>query len=81
MRDIHGVEHRNVPIKICGNHAALYLASATRMSGGVPANSERVITVWGDARYAAIYVYPAKAKPDPEAEVAIRSLCKKGSEK
>src|SRR5580700_831292 len=58
-------------ITICGNHAAVLMLQ-TNDPGQI---WEAVSTTWGSERYMAVYIRPANALPDPNAEAAIRTLC------
>jgi hypothetical protein len=59
-------------ISICGDHAAILMSQRNNDEMW-----EGVSTSWGSKRYMAIYVRPMKVPRDPQAEVAIRSLCLK----
>ncbi len=60
-------------ITICGNHPAVLMVQ-TNNPGQI---WEGVSTTWGSERYMAVYARPVNAPPDPNAEVAIRTLCLK----
>jgi hypothetical protein len=63
-------------ITICGNHPAVLMVQTNKPDQ----IWEGVSTTWGPERYMAVYVRPANAPPDPNAEMAIRTLClKKGA--
>jgi len=69
----------NKEIRICGNQPAkLMIMSVT--TNGKTATTELILTTYADDNnYMAMYSRPKTAKPDPEAESAIRMLClKKG---
>ena len=60
-------------ITICRDHPAVLMVQ-TNNPGQI---WEAVSTNWGSERYMAVYVRPVGASPDPNAEVAIRTLCLK----
>lgn len=63
-------------ITICGNQKAQYLSAlGTGRNGGEDQMMEMVSTPVGNQSYITMYIRPKSAKPDPQAEAAIRSLC------
>jgi hypothetical protein len=68
-------------IQICGNQPAM-LAKATGTSDqvkGKDMNMEMLMTGVGGNSYIAMYMYPQKSTPDPDAEAAIKSVCAKSA--
>ncbi|MBV8373558.1 MAG: hypothetical protein JOY69_09875 [Candidatus Eremiobacteraeota bacterium] len=65
------------PITICGNQTAEYFKARGTSRNGRDSNVEMVMTDVSGTTYFAMYLYPAGAAPNGEADAALHELCAK----
>ncbi len=66
-------------IKICGDHPAMLVKATgtSEQAKGKDMDVEALVTVWGGSTYMAMYMHPHGSAPDPDGEIAIKSVCQK----